>query len=85
VEINRDLLLREFRSNLHIFIDLCRARGIDPVLMTQANRFQANLDPETWKEVQVLEAQGISYGDFRELYSSFNQAIRDQAAAGRCW
>ncbi len=81
VEINRDLVLREFRSNLQMFIDMCRARGIAPVLMTQANRFQANLDPETWREVQVLEAQGISYGDFRDLYSSFNQAIRDQGAA----
>jgi hypothetical protein len=81
VEINRDFLLREFRSNLQIFIDMCRARGIAPVLMTQANRLQANLDPETWQEVQVLEAQGISYGDFRDLYSSFNQAIRDQGAA----
>lgn len=81
VEMKRDLLLREFRSNLHIFIDLCRTRGSAPVLMTQANRFQANLDPETWQEVKVLEAQGISYGDFRDLYGAFNQAIRDQGAA----
>jgi hypothetical protein len=76
VEMKWDLLLREFRSNLNIFIHMCRAREIAPVLMTQANRFQANLDPETWQEVKGLEAQGISYGDFRDLYSSFNQAIQ---------
>lgn len=81
VEVKRDMLLLEFRSNLNMFIDMCRARGSAPVLMTQANRFQANLDPETWQEVKVLEAQGISYGDFRELYAAFNQAIRDQGAA----
>lgn len=83
VEIRRDYLLREFRSNLQMFIEICRCRGIEPVLMTQANRFQTDLDPETWQEVQVLEAQGISYGDFRELYGAFNQAIRDQGAAGQ--
>ena len=83
VEINRAHLLQEFRSNLQIFVDMCRARQITPVLMTQANRFVADLDPKTWKEVEILEAQGIGYEDFRELYSQFNQAIRDQGAANQ--
>ncbi len=83
VEINRPYLLEEFRANLQTFIDLCRARQITPVLMTQANRLRENLDTQTWKEVQVLEAQGISYAAFLELYSQFNQAIRDLGAANR--
>jgi lysophospholipase L1-like esterase len=83
VEINQPYLLEEFRANLQTFIDLCRARQITPVLMTQANRLRENLDTQTWKEVQVLEAQGISYAAFLELYSQFNQAIRDLGAANR--
>jgi hypothetical protein len=83
VEINRPFLLKEFRGNLQMFVDLCRARQITPVLMTQANRLRENLDPQTWKEVQVLEAQGISYAAFLELYGLFNQAIRDLGAANR--
>jgi hypothetical protein len=80
VEINRLYLLQEFSNNLQMFVDMCWAREITPVLMTQANRMVAHLDPETWKEVQVLEAQGISYAEFQELYSQFNQAIRDLGA-----
>ncbi len=83
VEINRPYVLKEFRGNLQMFVDLCRARQITPVLMTQANRLQKNLDNQTWKEVQVLEAQGISYAAFLELYGLFNQAIRDLGAANR--
>jgi hypothetical protein len=81
VEINRSQMLQEFSSNIQMFVDMCWDRGITPVLMTQANRFVAHLDPETWKEVKVLEAQGISYTEFRELYKQFNQTIRDQGVA----
>jgi hypothetical protein len=81
IEIDRVHLLQEFNSNVQMFVDMCWDRDITPVLMTQANRFVANLDPKTWKEVKVLEAQGISYEDFRELYGQFNQAIRDQGVA----
>jgi hypothetical protein len=83
VEIDRTYLLEEFSSNLQMFVDMCWARHIVPVLMTQANRFVAHLDSKTWEEVQILEAQGIRYADFRELYEQFNQAIRDQGAANQ--
>lgn len=83
VEINQPYLLEEFRANLQTFIELCRARQITPVLMTQANRLVENLDTKTWKEVQVLEAKGISYVAFRELYDLFNQVIRNQGVAHR--
>jgi lysophospholipase L1-like esterase len=80
VEINRAYLLGEYRSNLAIFADICRDRQIEPVLMTQANRLTGNLDPGTWKEVKVMEAQGISFAEFQELFALFNQAIRDVGA-----
>ena len=64
-----------------MFVDMCWDRGITPVLMTQANRLVAHLDPDTWTEVKVLEAQGISYAEFREMYKQFNQTIRDLGVA----
>jgi len=80
VEIDPTYLVEEFTSNLQLFMDMCWSRGITPVLMTQANRFAAHLDSETWEEVKVLEAQGISYESFRDLYRQLNQVIRDQGA-----
>ena len=81
VVIDRDYLLREFRSNLQMFVDMCRDRQITPVLMTQPNRLAGNLDPNTWKEVKVMEAQGIKFAEFEELHGLFNQAIREVGAA----
>ena len=81
VVIDRDYLLREFRSNLQMFVDMCRDRQITPVLMTQPNRLAGNLDPGTWKEVKVMEAQGIKFEQFEELHGLFNQAIREVGAA----
>jgi hypothetical protein len=81
VKINRSHLLEEFSSNVQMFVDMCWDRGITPVLMTQANRLVAHLDPDTWTEVKVLEAQGISYAEFREMYKQFNQTIRDLGVA----
>jgi hypothetical protein len=83
VEIDRTYLLQEFRSNLQMFVDMCRDRQITPVLMTQPNRLSGNLDPKTWKEVKVLEAQGISFAEFQELHGLFNQAIREVGAANK--
>ena len=36
--LDRDGLAREFAMNLQMFVDICRDRGITPVLMTQGNR-----------------------------------------------
>jgi len=83
VTIDRPALLREFRSNMRMFIDMCRSRQIDPVLMTQPNRLSGNLDPETWKEVKVMEAMGIRFAEFEELHGLFNQAVRDVGIANQ--
>ena len=83
VEVNRPYLLREFRSNLQMFIDMCRDRQIIPVLLTQPNRLTGNLDPKTWKEVKVMEAMGLSLAEFEDLHALFNQAIREVGAANK--
>jgi len=81
IVINEKHLLEEFRRNLQMFVALCRARRVTPVLMTQANRMVENLDSKTWQEVSVLAAQGIKYSDFRKIYRQFNQTIREVGQA----
>ena len=50
ITIDQDLLVREFSLNLQTFINICRARGIIPVLMTQASRFTDHPDPPIAKD-----------------------------------
>jgi len=83
IELNQTYFLKAFRRNLQMFVALCRARQITPVLMTQANRMVENLDSKTWQEVSVLEAQGIKYAEFREIYRRFNQTILEVGALNR--
>jgi hypothetical protein len=69
---------REFAMNLQIFIDICRDRGITPVLMTQANRIKGDPDPVVAAYIgRYGQDTGISYRDFKELYDLFNDTIRE--------
>ena len=75
-------ILDEFKMNLNTFINICRARRITPVLMTQFNRYKANPDPKVLKAMQGFQADsGISVSEFIELYARFNQAIREVGQA----
>ena len=81
ITIDQDLLVREFSLNLQTFINICRARGITPVLMTQASRLTGNPDPLIKKMMGSLEAgQGITYAAFKGAFDRLNQAIRDVGA-----
>ena len=81
ITINQDLLVREFTLNLQTFINLCRARGITPVLMTQPSRLTDHPDPLIKKMMGNLEAgQGITYAEFKGAFDRLNQAIRDVGA-----
>jgi lysophospholipase L1-like esterase len=69
---------REFAANLQVLIDTCRAWGITPVLMTQANRITDRPDPVVAAYIgQYGQDTGISYRDFKKLYDSFNETIRE--------
>jgi lysophospholipase L1-like esterase len=71
-------ILDEFKMNLNTFINICRARRITPVLMTQFNRYKPNPDPKVLKATQGFESDsGISVSEFIDLYARFNQAIRE--------
>jgi lysophospholipase L1-like esterase len=81
ITINQDLLVREFSLNLQTFINICRARGITPVLMTQPSRLTENPDPLIKKLLHGLEtSQGITYAEFKGAFDRLNQTIRDLGA-----
>jgi hypothetical protein len=75
------MLVREFSLNLQTFINICRAREITPVLMTQASRLTESPDPLIKKVMRGLEvSQGITYADFKGAFDRLNQTIRDVGA-----
>ena len=81
ITIDQDLLVREFGLNLQTFINICRARGITPVLMTQASRFTDHPDPPVRKMMHRLEVrQGIPYGEFKGAFDRLNDTIREVGA-----
>jgi lysophospholipase L1-like esterase len=81
ITIDQDFLVREFSLNLQTFINICRAREITPVLMTQASRLTESPDPLIQKVMQKLEvSQGVTYADFKGAFDRLNQTIRDVGA-----
>jgi lysophospholipase L1-like esterase len=84
ISIDQELLVREFSLNLQTFINLCRARGITPVLMTQPSRLTDHPDPLIKKLMHHLEvSQGITYGEFKGAFDRLNQTIREVGAKNR--
>jgi lysophospholipase L1-like esterase len=77
LQVDKARLNREFAMNLQIIVDICKARGIVPVFMTQANRITAQPDRVVAAYVgRFGQDAGLSYKDFKEIYDSFNETIR---------
>jgi hypothetical protein len=77
IVFNGAQILAEFKMNLQTFINLCQARRIIPVLMTQFNRYKANPDPKIKEGMQGFEKDSqISAQQFKEIYDQFNEAVR---------
>lgn len=77
LEIHPARLLRAFRANLQLFVDLCHLYGLTPVLMTQASRFTAVPDDFIAGLMRRQEeAYGIAYPDWQRLFAGFNAEIR---------
>ena len=79
--INRDQILDQFGSNLEIFVNTAKAKHIQPVLMTQANRFTEKPDATILKNLAALKSLGVSYQDYRDIYRAMNKKIRQVATA----
>ena len=79
--IDKPAILKEFAMNQQMFINICRARNITPVLMTMENRLKEVPDPLIDKLTKKLEEQqGITYAAYKEIFDLCNQAIRDLGA-----
>jgi hypothetical protein len=82
--VDQAAIVDEFKMNLQSFINLCRARKINPVLMTQFNRYTRNPDPKVLKAMQGFASDsGIPVSQFIALYARFNQAIREVGQANQ--
>lgn len=82
--IDKPAILKEFAMNQQMFINICRARNIIPVLMTMENRLKKVPDPLIDKLTKRLEEQqGITYAAYKEIFDLFNQAIRDLGAQNK--
>jgi len=71
-------VLKEFGVNLQLFIDICKIKGIAPVLMTMASRLKDNPDKIILNETKQLRVD-ISYQNFKELFDKMNETIRRKA------
>jgi lysophospholipase L1-like esterase len=72
-----EYITNEFRLNLQTFINICRARGMIPVLATQANRFKDNPDRVVKRRVALVRVEhGLKYKKFKEIYDLFNETVR---------
>ncbi len=81
ITIDQEMLVREFTLNLQTFINICRARGILPVLMTQASRLTDHPDPLIEKMMHSLDtSQGITYTEFKSAFDRLNRTIREVGA-----
>ncbi|MCX7934872.1 MAG: SGNH/GDSL hydrolase family protein [Planctomycetota bacterium] len=79
-----EMLCKNFRANLEIFIAICRAHGVVPVLMTMANRFAAEPDKFVQAKYAAPEGGGkpfggLPYEEFRQRFLAMNETIRQTA------
>ena len=76
-QVDKGKLNQEFAMNLQTIVDICKVRGIIPVLMTQANRITDRPDQVVKTYVgRFGQHASLGYKDFKEIYDSFNATIR---------
>jgi lysophospholipase L1-like esterase len=84
-----EFYVEKFEQNLRIFISVCRDAGIEPVLMTQANRMTENPAPAVKNYIGYLQGLGqkarpadmghylpLNYAQVAGLEHAFNEAMR---------
>ena len=77
-ELDHEFMLHEFRKNVLTFVNLCEARELRPILMTQASRLSEVPDERMKKVAERIQIDFIiDYAGYRDLHESFNQVIRD--------
>ncbi|QWD68648.1 SGNH/GDSL hydrolase family protein [Polynucleobacter sp. VK25] len=77
IEIRRSVH-DQFKKSLISFVEISRAWGIEPVLMTQFNRI--HMGDKFIQEVYEKDSQtGINWDDFVSLYAVMNEITREVA------
>ena len=82
IAINKAEIIRQFGMNLQTFISICQIRSIVPVLMTMPSRFKDHPD-KIIEDVIKNNKVNISYKDYKDIYDSFNELIRNKAKENR--
>ena len=76
--VDQAKMVHDFAADLQTIVCTCKAWGIVPVLMTQANRITAHPDPVVATYIgRYGQETGISYQKFKEVYDAFNDTIRE--------
>jgi len=76
--VDQGKMVQDFAAGLQTIVCTCKAWGIVPVLMTQANRITAHPDPVVATYIgRYGQETGISYQKFKEVYDAFNETIRE--------
>jgi hypothetical protein len=70
-------LTEQFTASLRSFVYTSRSWGVEPILMTQFNRFQA--DDKFIRDAYEKLPQPVSYDDFVLLYKKTNEIVRKVA------
>ena len=74
--IDKNEILEKFERNLRAFINISRAYGVTPILMTQANRFKKEPDKIIIEKWRLERDFGITYEEYRDIFFQMNQVIR---------
>ena len=78
IDIDLDLMERSFRSSITSFVKISEAWNITPILMTQANRIDNNLEYfQNW--VVKYQRGEMTAREFSDLYARMNQITREVA------
>ncbi|SCA56300.1 hypothetical protein MTBPR1_20148 [Candidatus Terasakiella magnetica] len=74
ININKEKILIDYKRNLEIFIHISKLSGIQPILMTQFNRFKEKPTSLLMKKMKtrIENKLNINYSDFIELYKKIN-------------
>jgi lysophospholipase L1-like esterase len=73
-QVDQEEIEKQFQSSLTSFVNIVRAFGSRPILMTQLNRFKP--DDEFIRATYEREWQPLSYESFVKLYARFNEIVR---------
>lgn len=77
---NADKIVDEFKKAQLTFISICKANNIEPILMTQANRYKDIPDIDISNNLKSkLEPFGLKYSDVKDLNTRVNNQIRENA------